>query len=77
MHGRKPIMGNFNFIKTEIEGVYIIDVEVFGDKRGYFMETYNYENFKAICLDNHMRHIVHLYKSEILVLPLYALLKAC
>lgn len=40
-------MGNFNFTKTEIEGVYIIDTEVFYDKRGYFMETYNYEDFKA------------------------------
>lgn len=39
-------MGNFNFNKTKIEGVYIIDTKVFGDNRGYFMETYNYEEFK-------------------------------
>ena len=38
-------MGNFNFIKTEIEGVYIIETKVFGDNRGYFMETYNKEQF--------------------------------
>lgn len=44
-------MGNFNFTKTEIEGIYIIDTEVFYDKRGYFMETYNYEDFKAAGLD--------------------------
>jgi len=35
------------FIKTEIEGVVIIDPKVFGDNRGYFMETYNENEFKA------------------------------
>ena len=39
-------MGKFNFIKTEIEGVTIIEPTVFGDNRGYFMETYNYNDFK-------------------------------
>ena len=34
-------MGNFNFNKTEIDGVYIIEPKVFGDNRGYFMESYN------------------------------------
>ena len=29
-----------NFIKTEIEGVWIIEPKVFGDERGYFTETY-------------------------------------
>lgn len=38
-------MGNFNFIETKIEGVYIIEPKVFGDNRGYFMETYNKEHF--------------------------------
>lgn len=35
----------FNFIKTEIEGVYIIEPKVFGDHRGYFMETYSERDF--------------------------------
>ena len=35
----------FNFIKTEIEGVYIIEPKVFGDNRGYFMETYSERDF--------------------------------
>ena len=35
-----------NFIKTEIEGVYIIEPKVFGDERGYFMETYNKNEFE-------------------------------
>ena len=35
----------FNFIETKIEGVYIIEPKVFGDNRGYFMETYNKNDF--------------------------------
>mgnify|MGYP003290889730 CR=1 FL=1 len=35
-----------NFIKTEIDGVIIIEPKVFGDNRGYFMETYNENDFK-------------------------------
>lgn len=44
-------MGNFKFIETPIEGLYIIEQKVFGDHRGYFMETYNFEAFKAAGLD--------------------------
>lgn len=44
-------MGKFNFQKTEIEGVYIIEPQVFGDNRGYFMETYNADEFKQAGLD--------------------------
>lgn len=36
----------FNFIPTEIEGVYIIEPKVFGDDRGYFMETYSEKDFR-------------------------------
>lgn len=39
-------MGKFNFIKTELQGVFIIEPTLFGDSRGYFMETYNYKDFK-------------------------------
>ncbi len=35
----------FDFIKTEIEGVYIIEPQVFGDNRGYFFECYKKEEF--------------------------------
>ncbi len=35
----------FIFTKTKIEGVYIIEPKVFGDDRGYFMETYNENDF--------------------------------
>jgi len=39
-------MGKFKFIKTSIEGVFIIEPTVFGDERGYFMETYHENEFK-------------------------------
>lgn len=38
-------MGNFNFIKTKIKDLYIIEPKVFGDNRGYFMETYSKRDF--------------------------------
>lgn len=44
-------MSKFNFIKTDIDGMYIIEPTVYGDNRGYFMETYNYEDFKAAGLN--------------------------
>lgn len=44
-------MSNFTFNKTDIDGVYIIDVKTFGDNRGYFMETYKEEDFNAAGLN--------------------------
>lgn len=41
----------FIFNKTDIEGVYVIEPKVFGDNRGYFMETYNEQEFKNNGLD--------------------------
>lgn len=35
----------FNFIETKIKDLYIIEPKVFGDNRGYFMETYNRNDF--------------------------------
>jgi dTDP-4-dehydrorhamnose 3,5-epimerase len=34
------------FIKTKIKGVIIIEPNVFGDKRGYFLESFNLQKFK-------------------------------
>lgn len=44
-------MGNFKFNKTKIEGVYIIEPMVFGDERGYFMETYCKKDFEEAGLN--------------------------
>lgn len=38
-------MGNFKFIKTSIKDLYIIQPEIFNDNRGYFIESYNKEDF--------------------------------
>ncbi len=38
-------MSNFKFIKTDINNVIIVEPRVFGDERGYFMETYQKEAF--------------------------------
>ena len=34
------------FIKTEISDVYIIEPSVFGDNRGYFLESFNLDKFE-------------------------------
>ncbi|MBO7188919.1 MAG: dTDP-4-dehydrorhamnose 3,5-epimerase [Tidjanibacter sp.] len=36
-----------NVIKTDIEGVFIVEPQVFGDERGYFFESFNAERFLA------------------------------
>ena len=36
---------------TEIEGIVIIEPQVFGDSRGYFMETYQKEKYAAAGID--------------------------
>ncbi len=40
-------MGKITVETCEIEGLKIITPQVFGDARGYFMETYQYEDYKA------------------------------
>lgn len=48
-----------NVMETKIKGVYLIEPAVFGDNRGFFMESYNAEKFRAAGLnfnfvqDNH------------------------
>ena len=34
-----------NYIKTDIEGVFILEPKLFKDSRGYFTETYNMDDF--------------------------------
>lgn len=40
-----------NLVKTEIEEVLIIEPKVFGDHRGWFIETYSKEKFKELGID--------------------------
>lgn len=44
-------MGKINVIPTSIRDLYIIEPQVFGDHRGYFIESYSEADFKAAGLD--------------------------
>ena len=44
-------MGKFNFIETKIKDLYVIEPTMFGDNRGYFMETYSKQAFQDFGLD--------------------------
>lgn len=44
-------MGKITVETCEIEGLKIITPSVFGDERGYFMETYNYNDFAEAGID--------------------------
>ena len=47
-----------NVIKTDIEGVVIIEPRVFGDERGYFMETWSQRDFDIIASPTHSDLVV-------------------
>ncbi|MCP1101365.1 dTDP-4-dehydrorhamnose 3,5-epimerase [Aequitasia blattaphilus] len=44
-------MGKIQVETCEIEGLKVLTPAVFGDNRGYFMETYNYNDFKEAGID--------------------------
>ncbi len=44
-------MGKITVETCEIEGLKVITPAVFGDERGYFMETYNYNDYKEAGID--------------------------
>lgn len=44
-------MGKIKVTKCDIEGLCVIEPTVFKDERGYFMETYNENDFKEAGLD--------------------------
>ncbi len=44
-------IGNFTFIETEIKDVIIIEPKMYGDSRGYFMESYQEACFKEAGLN--------------------------
>lgn len=43
--------GKITVETCEIEGLRVVTPSVFGDERGYFMETYNYNDFAAAGID--------------------------
>ena len=48
---RMEISVSFTFEKTKIPGVVIIQPQVFGDSRGYFMETFKKADYAAKGID--------------------------
>lgn len=44
-------MGKITVETCDIEGLKVITPTVFGDERGYFVETYNYKDYKAAGID--------------------------
>ncbi len=53
----------FRIVEEPMRGLYVIEAKVFKDNRGFFMESYNEEEFKKIGLDmnfvqdNHSRSV--------------------
>lgn len=51
----------FNFAKTDVDGAFLIEPKVFGDERGFFMETYRKDEFEKAGIatefvqDNHSK----------------------
>ena len=44
-------MGKIKVTPCDIKGLYVIEPTVFKDERGYFMETYNYNDFEEAGID--------------------------
>ena len=44
-------MGKIKVTPCDIKGLYVIEPTVFKDERGYFMETYNFNDYKAAGID--------------------------
>lgn len=47
------------YVKTAIEGVFVIEPRVFGDARGYFMETFRQDEF-----DSHVGQVCFVQDNE-------------
>ena len=44
-------MSRINVLPTGIDGLYVLEPQIHGDERGYFAETYNQRDFRALGLD--------------------------
>ena len=53
-----------NIIKTELPGVFIIEPQVFGDNRGWFMESWSNVKFKSAGFDYNFVQDNHSYSSQ-------------
>src|SRR5258705_3104915 len=44
-------MSRVKIIETGFDGLLILEIQKFGDSRGYFSETYNYRDLKSLGID--------------------------
>ena len=51
-------------VKTELEGVYIIESKVFGDHRGWFTETYSKKKFEELGINLNFIQDNHSFSAE-------------
>lgn len=51
-------------ITTKIDGVLIVETDVFGDNRGFFTESYNKQKFEAAGIANEFIQDNHSYSAE-------------
>jgi len=56
--------GNMQVLSTKLEGVVIIEPMVFGDHRGWFMESYSYDGLKKNGIDTEFIQDNHSYSSK-------------
>jgi len=50
--------------ETAIPGVYLIEPDVFGDHRGWFMESWSYEKLKKLGIDAHFVQDNHSFTAK-------------
>lgn len=53
-----------NMISTKLEGLYIVEPEVHGDSRGFFMESYNRAKFAELGIDVNFVQDNHSFSVE-------------
>ena len=51
-------------VKTKLEGVYVIEPPVFGDSRGFFMESYNKAKFQELGIELELVQDNHSLSTE-------------
>jgi dTDP-4-dehydrorhamnose 3,5-epimerase len=49
----KPAMNTFQKISTSLPGVFILEPRVFGDERGFFLESFNQRAMRELGIEEH------------------------
>jgi dTDP-4-dehydrorhamnose 3,5-epimerase len=57
-------MGKLQIIETALPGVLILEPQVFGDARGWFMESWNEQSMRDAGLDYHLVQDNHSYSAQ-------------